>query len=177
LKSIHYTSTRGSIIRTDFSDNVIAPATFTLNLIHHVTSEWTLAETARFVWWSAEKNLFLKNSADGDVFIPLNYQDIWSFMWAARYQFSERVALGGVAEYVANAQSVVYWPSVLPTTSLLVGGAMLEVAFSSELSALLRYAYAYVYGNPKIDQVGPPRQLGRVNVGVNVIDLGFTWKM
>ncbi len=175
FKHLRGTSTRGSLYRGDFSDDVIAPATFTLNLVHHVTSEWTLAETARFVWWSAEKGLLLKNSVDGDVFLPLNYEDIWSFMWAVRYQCSEHLALGGVAEYVANAQSVYYRPIVLPTASLLVGGALLEYHFSSEVNGVLRYAFAYA--NPKIDQPGPPLQQGRVNVGVNVIDLGFTWKM
>jgi long-chain fatty acid transport protein len=169
------TSTLGNIQNLNFSDNLVAPTTFTLNAMHQVTPEWSLSETARFVLWGQEKNLTLTNSAAGDVTIPLNYNDIWSLMLATRYQFSERWAWGGVIEYQGNAQSIDYRPIVLPTTDLVIGGVMLDYAASSQWSAQLRYAY--VYANTGIERAGPPTQSGHVNIGVNIMDIGLTWKM
>lgn len=168
-------STLGSIYKSNFSDDLVAPTTFTLNAIHQVTPKWELSEIARFVLWGEEKELTLTNSVVGDLAIPLNYQDIWSLLLAAKYQFSESWAGSVLAEYQANAQSIIYRPIVLPTTSLVIGGAMLDYAASSMWSAQLRYAY--IYANPGIDRKRPIKQKGHVKVGVNIMDVGLTWKM
>jgi len=165
----------GNIVDSNFSNNLVAPTTFTLNAMHQVTPKWSFSETARFVLWSQEKNLTLTNSAAGDVTIPLNYNDIWSLMLTTRYQFSDRWAWEGVVEYQGNAQSIDYRPIVLPTTDLVIGGVMLDYAASSQWSAQLRYAYAYA--NTGIEQARPPAQSGHVNIGVNIMDIGLTWKM
>lgn len=169
------TSTLGNTQNLNFSDNLVAPTTFTLNAMHQITPEWSLSETARFVLWSQEKNLTLTNSVAGDITIPLNYNDIWSLMLATRYQISEHWAGGAVVEYQGNAQSIAYRPIVLPTTDIVIGGVMLDYAASAEWSAQLRYAY--VYANTGIEQAGPPVQSGHVNIGVNIMDIGLTWKM
>jgi long-chain fatty acid transport protein len=172
---LHGVSTKGSIYRSDFSDNLVAPATFTFNLTHDVTPAWTLSETARYVRWGDEKSITLRNSANGNVVLPLFYNDIWSLMLSAKHQFSEDLAIGAIVEYDGSAQDIAYRPISLPVTSLIIGGLSLDYAISSQLSTKLQYAF--VYANPKIVQEGPPSQVGRVNIGVNVIDLGFTWKM
>jgi|TARA_R110002126_G_scaffold177321_1_gene326195 long-chain fatty acid transport protein len=174
------TSTLGNKHQSDFSSNLVAPTTFTLNAMHQVTPEWSLSETARFVLWGQEKNLTLTNSVAGDVTIPLNYNDIWSLMLTTRYQFSERWAWEGLFEYQGNAQSIIYRPIVLPTTDLVIGGVMCDFSASSQWSAQVRYNY--VYANTGIDQAGPPSRRGlvnrgRVNIGINIMDVGLTWKM
>ncbi|MDF1684948.1 MAG: outer membrane protein transport protein [Legionellaceae bacterium] len=165
----------GEMSTSNFSSNLVAPTTFTLNAMHQITSKWLLSETARFVLWGQEKNLTLTNAVAGNIKIPLDYQDIWSLMLASKYQFSEHWTGEGQIEYQGNAQSIAYRPIVLPTTDLVIAGFILDYVASSQWSAQMRYHY--VYANTGIEQAGPPTQSGHVNIGMNIMDIGVTWKM
>lgn len=175
FKQLKGTSQQGSNYRSDFSNNLLAPATYTFNAVHQLNSKWLISETARFVQWAQMENLVMTNSVDGNTITRLNYNDVWSLMGVLRYQGNEHWAGEGLLEYVANVQSKRYRPIALPATAVLVGGGMLEYMASSQWSVQMRYAF--VYGGPDIEQNGPPSQLGHINIGVNIVDLSLTWKM
>ena len=168
-------SQQGNVKHANFSDNLVVPATWTLNLVHKPTSLWTVVETCRYIQWSAEKNLALVNSAGGNIIFPLNYNDSWSAQLATRYQVSEKWGVGIAAEYDSSPQSTAFRPIALPATSITLLGTSLDYALTSEWSAKLQYAY--IFANPEINQAGPTPQLGHVNIGVNIVDLGIAWKI
>lgn len=164
----------GNLYRPDFSDNLIIPTTYTLNLVHKPTELWMLFETIRYIQWSQEQNLLLKNSVAGDLFFPLNYNDSWSLQIASRYQILEDWGLGVAAEYESSPQSVAFRPIALPATSITLLATSIEHTISKQWSAKLQYAY--VFADPRINQAGPTPQNGHVKIGVNIVDFGVTWK-
>jgi len=168
-------SQQSNVYQANFSDNLVVPATWTLNLVHKPTSLWTVVETFRYIQWSVEKNFELINSAEGNIIFPLNYNDSWSAQLATRYQVSEKWGVGIAAEYDSSPQSTAFRPIALPATSITLLGASLDYALTSQWSAKLQYAY--IFANPEINQAGPPAQLGHVNIGVNAVDLGVAWKI
>ena len=168
-------SQQGPVYQPNFSDNITFPATWTLNLVHQPTSLWTIVETVRYIQWSVEQDLTLTNSAGGNISLPLNYNDSWSALLGTRYQLFEHWGLGLAAEYQSNPQSTTFRPIALPTASLVILGASIDYALSSQWTAKLQYAYGFT--NPEINRTTPVVQQGHINIGVNILDLGLTWKV
>ena len=168
-------SQRGNLSQTNFSDNLVIPTIYTLNLVHKPTSLWTVVETLRYIQWSEEHNLMLTNSAAGNITFPLNYNDTWSVQVATRYQLFDDWGVGIAAEYDSNPQSTAYRPIALPATSVVLLGGSIAYALNTKWSAKLQYAY--LFANPEINQSGPPTQFGHVKIGVNIVDFGVAWKI
>ncbi len=165
----------GSVYQSSFSDNVVLPATWTLNLVHLLTPKWTVLETVRYVQWSKERDLTLMNTAIGTLFFPLNYNDNWSGMVAARYQWNDKWGISAAVEYATNPQPTAFRPIALPACAVTIVGGGIEYALTSRWTAQFRYGYAFA--NPEINQQLPVPQLGHVDIGVNILDLGVTWKV
>jgi long-subunit fatty acid transport protein len=168
-------SQQGNVYNANFSDNLIIPATWTVNLIHTPIESWTFIETFRFIQWNAERDLTLVNSAVGDIFFPLFYNNSWAIQIAARYQFLEKWGAALAVEYDSNPQSIAFRPIALPATDTTLVGAALDYAMTAQWTAKLQYAF--IFAKPGINQAGPPVQLGHVTIGVNVIDFGLSWKI
>lgn len=168
-------SQQGVVRQNNFSNNVVIPDTYTLNLTHLLSETWLIFETIHYIQWSEANYLAMRNSAIGSFTIPLNYHDSASFLIGARHQLREKWSITGIVEYQTSPQSTQYRPIGLPTSALTVIGADLEHTFHQNWTVDLRNTY--IFANPPIHQSGPPLQNGQMAINVIIIDAGLTWKI
>lgn len=163
-----------SMSTTNMYLNINLPPTYTLNLTQNATPEWTFIEIFRYVQWSVERNLTLSNTVAGELFFPLNYQDVWSALLLARYQWTDALGVGVIAAHDTSPQTTAFRPIALPAASLNFIGGNMDYAISPQWSTKIQYTYAFT--NPAINQSGVYRQIGHEPIGISIFDLGVTWK-
>lgn len=164
-------------VATHFSANYfIIPSVLTLNLVHLITKSWVLSATGRYMHWSDERTLQLFNTAIGNLFLPLHYNDSWSAQLATRYQLREQWAIKGAVVYGSSPQPTAYRPIALPSYEEVTLGAGVEYAINKCWSA--QAFYAHVFSHPPINTTGVTGPiLGNVKLNVDVFDFNVTWKI
>lgn len=165
----------GNLYQGNFSDNLVIPDTYILNLTHKLAEHWFVFETLRYISWSEANYLALRNSALGTYTVPLNYNDSGTFAIGTRYEWQENWSALVFVEYQTSPQSTQYRPLGLPASALSVLGGSIDHRFSQYWT--LNLHYTYVFANPPIDQAGPPIQNGHMAINVTILDIGLTWKI
>ena len=170
----HGTSTLANVTSHAFQLNLVEAAVVFAGLQQQFSERWFVEEKLFWSNWTGQNNITLKNTTRGTLTYPTNWTDAWSYMVAAQYRFTDKLAGFATVMYETNpvpddSNSIAY--PVAPT--LFFSGGV-DLAVYEQWRMQLVYGYGFFI--PKA-QIGNGNTSGTIADNTHTGALQFTYQL